>query len=68
MVSAVTGWVENVSVEGVRMLHRKPRGSFVFPVRYKTITDKRVMVLDPGHSRGNKTCKETARKPQRKLA
>jgi hypothetical protein len=41
---------------------------FVKPVfRYRTITDKRVMALDLGYFHGNKTCKETARKLQRKL-
>jgi hypothetical protein len=42
-------------------------GSFAFTFRYRTITDKKVMVLDLGYYHGNKSSKETTRKFQMKI-
>jgi hypothetical protein len=42
-------------------------GSFVFTFGYRTITDKRVIVLNLSYYHGNKSSKETARMFQMKL-
>ena len=52
----------------MRVVPRKPWGSFIFTARYRTIANKRVTVLDRGYFHGNKSCKETVRKLQRTLA
>lgn len=52
----------------MRVVPRQPWGSFIFTVRYRTIANKRVVVLVRGYFHGNKSCKETAKKLQRTLA